>query len=430
LRLALLFVAALLASHAVHAETYARHLEDFYQAGDGADYAPAIERAELVCAQAQPGIGCTVELGAKVYPLARTANICVPLRIVGQGAGSQLEASRLSVVRTTALRAWNALEACPVPGIAGAHGHLRLEHVTLWSAPVSVLGQPAFYGLEATTRVSLEDVGIRGFVQGIRLVCDVASKHGNCNESTFHDVDIGLSEHAGVYVRGGDSNAHLFSRVRADGNCRHASRWNADAIASMCAKYPSHPVCASTHWQCGGYMDLSFLGNTYEASAAAAEFQPATTEAPAQYYAGYVFAGPGQATTGIGLYAEADTVPQYADSKCTIIGGANSFAGSAGQLHGMATTGLSIVNGKDPANVVRVDLGEAVNVGGAAMAVGSDAVSRSWPWRLKVNPAGQLFWDVANTRFLMALPHLSGNLVVPSSVRVGTSTCSPATGCH
>lgn len=426
------FFAAILASPAVHAETYARHLEDFYRASDGADYAPAIERVEQACAAANSGTwtGCTIELAARNYPLARAANICVPLRIVGQGAGSQLEASRFTVSRTTAFRAWSSTEACPY-GATGQSGHLRLEHVTLINGPVSLPGQPAFYGVESTTRVALEDVGIRSFVQGIRLFCDHNVPMGNCNESTFHDVDIALSEHAGVYVRGGDSNAHAFSRVRSDSNCRHASRWNADAIAGLCAKYPTHAVCTSTHWQCAGFMDLSFLGNTYEASAAASEVQPATAEAPAQHYAGYVFAGAGQATTGIGLYAEQDTAPQYADAKCTIVGGVNAFAGGTGQLHGMAMTGLSITNPRDPANVVRVDFGEATNVSGTAMAVVSEAISKGWPWRLKVNaPGQQLFWDVANTRFLMALPHVLGDLVVPSSIRVGTSTCSPATGCH
>lgn len=422
--------AACLAILALASTAFAAPIESYYQASDGADYAPAIERAELACAQGQAGIGCTLELGARIYPLARTANVCVPLRIVGQGAGSQLEGSRLTVVRTTAIRAWNASESCPIPGISGSHGHLRLEHVTMWNAPVSLVGQAPFYGLEARTRVSLDDVGVRGFVQGIRLVCDHNAQTGNCNGSTFRDIDIVLNEHAGIYARGGDSNTHSFVRTRSVSNCRYASRWNAAEIANLCAKYPTHGVCIEPHYQCAGFVDFSFLGNTYEATEAAAEFEPATTSSAAMRYAGYVFAGPGQATTGIGLYAEADTAPQYADAKCTIVGGVNSFSGWAGQLHGMVTNGLSVVNAKDPKNVVRIDLGEMTNVGGTALSVVAPAISAGWPWRLKVNvPGQQLFWDVANTRFLMALPHVVGDIVVPNQIRVGTSTCSPVTGC-
>jgi len=352
----------------------------YYQTTDGDDWSSAIHRA-----QAQGAV--QLELEAKAYNLAKTVEICRPLRIVGQGIGAALASSSFRIARKTAFRAWFKNHGCPIAGLTAGNGALAMEHVVVFNTGgLSLEGEEPFYGLDARTAPRLHDVWFRGFVQGIRMVCDAASSGTNCNTFSITHSGTDQNEHAGIYLQGGDVNAgHLFD-VSVISSCSKATKWK-HLTHAWCAKYATHPICTDPHLQCAGFLDLSFLGNTYLACSAASM----------NGKAGYAFGGANQTNAAIGIYAENDTMPQWADGRSNVVGGTNTFSGSAGQWHGDVMPSLRLVYWD-----IEYKLGAAAGQGVVWSL--STAATRTWPWRYKVDAPGNMFLDVGN------LPPLRGYL--------------------
>jgi len=358
-------------------------LETFYQTADGADYAPAFERAQLACAQrggARPPLaglpGCRIELDARAYFVSRPIAVCIPLQVVGQGIGYTLNSSRVETARTTAFQALRGV--CPWNTAMGAQGILSLEHVTLLNVvSAHVEGSAPFFGVDADAPIMLTDVGIRDFVRGINLDCD-KGVGTNCNASILAAVYVQGSESDGVYTRGGDSNAGTFTALNVAGACRFEARWR---YLKTCPAGSIAPTCTQDRLRCAGIFEASFLGNTIVGGHLASE----------NGAAGIVLSGASNHSALIGTYAETDTGAQYGDAKTTVVGGHNGFSGPLGQLHGMASTGLVVSNGD-----TKLLLGGATNNPNGTMTI-SHPVMGPWPFTWKVNPTtGTWYVDRGN----------------------------------
>jgi hypothetical protein len=375
-------VLRILAATLVAITAAAAPIEQYHLEADGKDWAPAFERAEQQCP------GCTIELQPVTYPLARTVNVCWPLQVRGQGLPFSLIGTRITTTRQTAFQTWSKKERCPITGGMSQDGELELEHVSiLQTGGLSKTGEVPFHGVAGHRRVLLYDVGIRGFVHGVDLVCDAVAYGTICSVSRFIAVDVDLSEHAGFYFQGGDSSAHSIVSPRADGNCRQAAQWNAKYIAPLCAKKPTHPACTDQHLQCAGIMDLSFFGSSYLGAELATERQIS----PQVDYAGMVLAGDNNFSAAVGTYTETNTGYQWADGKVTVLGGAETFAGAAGQLHGMNAPGFVIKGG-----AYTFKLGQATNLATSVWTLGNEVTS-SWPWGFNLDKTtGAMTWDIGH----------------------------------
>jgi len=326
---------------------------------------------------------CELKLEAAAYSITKPIDVCLPLRIVGKGVGFTNSGTTILTRRTTAIRTWHR-GYCPNTALNGNSGSLVLENVTLINSNILGMGltipdEPPFFGIEQKTRVALTNVAIRGFVQGIRVQCGVPAS--NCNGSTYTNVDIETSEHAGFYANGSDANAMVINRMRADGSCRAATKWNASLNASFCAKYPNHLACTNEWYKCAGIFDASFLGNTYTGTANAFE----------NNHAGMVVVGGNNCTTVIGSYLELDSQPGYIDARVNVIGGHSTFAGPGGQWHGAKTTGLTVEG-----NGATLRIGSESNTPNTLFQF-SNTATGPWPWRLKLNPTnGDIYMDTGN----------------------------------
>jgi hypothetical protein len=351
-------------------------------AQDDPDLVSRITALQVACvASGQP---CEVELDAKGYSINRPIDICTPIRIVGKGVGFTNGATTIYTKRTTAIRTW-LKGSCPIPGFPSKYtsGSLVLENVTLANTQILPLNgeipnEAPFYGIEQYTRVSLTNVGIRGFVQGIRVNCGVPVS--NCNASNYTNVDVDSSEDAGIYTKGSDANAMNFTRVRSDGACRSYKKWSSIRLP-YCGAYPA-PPCDDEYYSCAGIIETSFLGNTYTGSSTSSENK----------HAGTIATGPVNQSTIVGHYIEMDSQPGWVGPKVTVIGGVNVFKGLGGQLHAANMPGLSIQGGSSAG----VQFGQESNVANTVMTM-HNGVTGAKPWRLKVNPTtGDLYMDVGN----------------------------------
>jgi hypothetical protein len=346
-------------------------VEQFAKPEDGQDFAPAIDRAMVACA----GAPCSIELGPRAYTVSRPIDVCAPLELSGVGPAFELLGSVITTRRFTAIRTWHQGK-CPRKDIPATQGHLVIRDVALRNmdvrgAGVSIPGEQPFFGLDVRTRVHLENMQVRGYVQGLRMVCSAKEEGSNCNVSSVRAFDAVTSEHSGVFVQGADANAILFDRVSASGSCRMAARWEA-LTAGVRAKYSYAPVCAALY-------DASFLGNQWNAAHVANTPKPSL---------GFAVIGNSNYSTLLGTYLELDSSPGYADKVATIIGGHSGFTGPAGQLRGATMPGLSIV----PGDGRRLDFGVQTNRGGATMRAASPGTGgRAW-W-MSIGAQGEMVWD-------------------------------------
>lgn len=358
-------------------------IEQYHRVEDGTDFAPAFDRALLECA----GKPCTIELGRGPYVLDRTVEVCTTVHVVGTGFGAVMQGSPIYVSgRFTAFRTWPTGK-CPNAAFAKHMGSLYGQSLTianLNALPLNAAGTPGeapHYGVEARTSVFLTDVGISGFAQGVRMLCDIKLDRSNCSGSLLINVAVVMSEHAGILLQGGDSNAVTIIGGRSDTNCRNAARWNAGTVANLCSRLPNHAVCVTPRLQCAGYLDLSFLGGTFVGTVAHAE----------NGSSGYVHAGSNQTSTIVGAYAEADTWPGWADSRNTVLGGGNRFEGPAGQLKSSTMPGLTVTDG-----TATIALGRDAARPNAVWAISGPGTS-VYPFKLVIGPNGQMTQFIGNS---------------------------------
>lgn len=403
------------------------------------DVPSAFQAAQVACARTLPGrktSGCTLKLTCgRDYALSRTVDICIPLRLVGcgtggWGAGSTFTAPQ-SPQRMTALRT-RPEGTCPFPlpqGIDKASGQLYLEHLGILAtgAPPDVADEPS-YGLLAETRVSMEDVWIRGFTIGLSISADVNREPPtNANAWRLRDVQIDHAEHAGLWVQGGDTNAGNAELVRVSSSCERAGKWNLRYAPAQCLADPGDPECAPD-LACAGILARPFIGARFASCSGSSNKETAT----GFRYPGMVFRGAG-ANLIESPYVESWSNPL--DAQPWVNSGGQVLAPQGGRWRGPGVvfagarlSSLIVANDRDLANRTETRFGAAASSGTFFEAAPIGQASMTQPLRLKSEPArGAFRWDVANLNSAVA-ERIGGTAVVGWGRRiidVGTELRGP-----
>jgi hypothetical protein len=188
---------------------------------------------------------CTAD-GTEV---AAAVNICREVTIVGCGRSTVVQTTGGVTAFATRFTPW-----CATSG--GQHGgNSALRDFTIRETTAANTRR---YGVLMQAGGQVEDVRIEGFSNGVRVEANVSNnsclgKSGS-NHWTMRRLEVIGADHAGVLVRGPDSNVGDGRSVRAQGNCVNPDRVGANGA----------PLYNGTTWPaCAGLIDDSFLGNTW-----------------------------------------------------------------------------------------------------------------------------------------------------------------------
>jgi hypothetical protein len=344
-------------------------------AAPGADIAPLIQGAIDSCEASPPiddqSVGCLIDLPAGAYQLSHKIVLCRQHTIRGKGGGGWGSRTRLTSL-VTAFRLGRS--ECAGKGNGAAWSEIEdLGIVLLTPAATST---PA-YGIDAESRFRARNVWIRGGTIGVRVDADKAAG-GNANSWHINDVLIENTAHAGVMVRGGDTNVGLGNLVSVVGSCRRASRWT------------------SRFGPCSAVVDRSFLGSSWVSVHTAASRDLDTLV----YQPGISMLGDSQRSICVGCYSEVGQAPARMDKFDIALGGLatwqGTYVGHGLRVEGPFLSGLSLRNTKDAANPVELRLGDLAASGTLLDMVASAVDSR--PLRIKADRTRRLFLvDFANT---------------------------------
>jgi hypothetical protein len=290
-------------------------LDSYRQAADGDDYAPAFRRY-LAAGDPRVDLEC-----GRTYVLRSTVNICKAAQIRGCGLSTFVVAAPDITAFAVRFASWCAANGTPGNGYGTSISGFWIRQFGTSSVPrFGVL-------LEATAHV--EDLRTWGFTNGIRIDADVqragAAKSG-ANQWTLNRVRAVYADHAGVLVRGGDSNVGVGTSVDVTHNCWHPERVPVDPVL--------YPPCA-------GLIDASFLGNTWIGLHSADTGQGLRPPA-ANVYPGAAFIGPGQRSVCLGCYREADQLPAPLSANSIALGGLSSYTGGGVSLHSRVLTNVTL----------------------------------------------------------------------------------------
>lgn len=205
----------------------------------------------------------------------------------------------------------------------------------------------------------IENVSVRNYVQGIRIVG--AGELSLTNLWSLRNIDASNNYHAGIFVRGNDANAGSAYRVRADRNCRQGDAWKARDIGFETAPQ----VCA-------GVIDRSMLGNTWM-GVYALRARDETTNA---YFPGYFFDLGTQQSVCLGCFSGPNEPLPNTPAQHNVlaphtiaIGGFSRWrvshqGGSLGfRLSGIEANALAIVNSVNPNHKLEMTFGTQSGVG-------------------------------------------------------------------
>ncbi len=325
------------------------------------DITTAMENALAACDLNPPvdnnRAGCMFHIPAGEYLLTNTVKLCRQHLVYGDGGEGWGARTLIHIAPERTGIHFGAYGDCGGGGAAWA----EVRDLGLVSDPLLTgaeacapeeNGEPPsgcvptnHFGVHMNASGRLEGVYIRGFTQGVRISADHTRNDcsvfegctSNANLWRMDSLRIERSDHAGVYVVGGDANAGLAQLVDTSENCIDPSSYVAD-------------------WgECAETVDTSFLGNTWVASHT--NFDPASTP-----HSGYIIAGDSNRSTLLGPYAErypdiyGSPLNELATNSISLGGTSNWNEQTNGlRLHGHELFGrLTIHNrsdfGGDPAN--------------------------------------------------------------------------------
>lgn len=259
----------------------------------------------------------------------------------------------------------------------GALARLRVEDCRIWRADMLTETATRAIGINASAPVELEHVTIEGFTIGIYIYASVSDFGTNANAWRMGSVTVRGSAHAGVLVRGRDSNAGVAAAIRAQTNCERSTIWEKEFGG------------------CAGIVDRSFLGNTWIAPVLSTNGE--RTSGGFMPLPPFASVGSSQHSVWVGVYCERDQAAALTDQGTIVLGGlCTKVSGDGLRVDGTALSGLEIINAKDPANVVRFRAG-ARAASGTFFELASDAIDGSRPLRVKAEPAKKCYrFDIAN----------------------------------
>ena len=282
-------------------------------------------------------VGCRFELPAGRLLLSKTVTLCRQHEIVGQGGRFWGARTRLETLGGYSGVHVQGAAACKAQGRGWGAAGAVLSGFGLVST-IGTTRKKLSYGVWVEApRVKLSQLWVRGFVQGIRIEGDVRRKpKTNANLPYLEDVRVDMNEHAGIWVDGGDSNAGMFLAPDASSNCWYWERWKKRLGA-----------CQNIH-------ESSFLGNTIVAGHTAT-CRDHETGAICE---GYAMDGRSQRSVCIGCYSEKNQKPNTVSRNSLALGGLSKWKGKGGWLAGHRMNRLTLINDRDPKNVVRLELGD------------------------------------------------------------------------
>lgn len=257
---------------------------EHYSDGDDTDWLPEVQA--FLDDPARPR---TLVFGRGDYVLRGTADVCRGVEIRGQGRATQIVVSPSATV----FRVASGTECGN--GAGGRETVIRdltvrnNGSVPETQASAIVLHRPAL----------LADVTVQGpWANGVRIEAD-KSTGANANLWTLRRVRVHNTRHAGVLVRGGDSNVGLAEQV---------------SVVGACAQPEDYPV--SVEWpECAGIVDASFLGSTWIAAHVSDSWRA------------YRFQGASQRSVCVGCYREQNQASGLLSRRSVALGGLSGWAG-------------------------------------------------------------------------------------------------------
>lgn len=350
------------------------------------DLAPAFDRAQLAVKTALDAVdfdwlgygdhtGSSVTIPPGLFWVSREIRLCRQMHVSGASGGSGGATFLFTPHGGSGFRV-AFFDECVAVGLGEGGDNSLIENMNIFEAT----GVPANSTLDYAISVEASMVEIRqiqtyGFVQAIRISADrLRVPRTNANGWHVDHVTLSNSEHAALFVDGGDANAGLALAVNLKGGCVRGSYWK-DKLGP-----------------CASLIDSEQIGSTYVATEASMSVDTTTKE----NFGNYLFQNAATKSTVVGLYSEVDLVkPQFAPN--TTVLGLHAFSGLGGfRLSGPRVSGLELVNDRTPTNVVTTRLGDKAAPETGLEVVTSVAGMREI--RLKADAAAKVWTvGVANT---------------------------------
>ena len=342
----------------------------------GSDIGSALQGAISAC-ESDPPIanghtGCIINLPAGEFYLTQPITLCRQHRIVGKGGGGW---GARTVIRSrgTAFRLLRG--ACAGTGRGNGAAWSELEDFAILLTSTSTI-VPTI-GVDSQARFFARNLWVKGGTVGIRVDASMSSG-GNANTFRLEGVLVESTDHAGVLIRGADTNASLLVAPNVVSACQKARQWE------------------SSLGPCAGVVDRSFLGTTIVAGHTnnAGEGTVATTRP------GFLMQGDSQRSVCVGCYSERNQSPSVMARYTSVVSGLADWTG--GPIgHGMRLEGPYVStfiarNAKDAANIVEVRMGDSA-ASGTFFELRSDAIDAARPLRWKASGANRTYFlDIAN----------------------------------
>lgn len=417
------------------------------------DIYPAWTQVMSICEPevgAPPGqgerVGCVITLAPGVYRLSQTLRWCRGHIFRGSGGGHWNAATAIHVAKNTSAIVTKFAYECDALDLGFGADAAQITDLALISDGNT--GAAPTYGIQVENAFNLmQNLWIRGFTANIFISADVTRKPStNANGWRIINVTVDQAEHAGIIVKGGDSNVGLADAFNSASNCAKASKW--EAILGRCANVIDHSFLGCTWiaahtaapyefykpWPVGtgtltpsvyGFATLSvdralvvgdFMKMTpggralvtainADGTATARVFdRPVGTFSfaytiPWRSYPGFDFNKAAQRSVCVGCYTESDQLPSILGQNDNVLGGLSTWDGAGSIFQGPHMNALIINNTRDSANPVQIAFGTAADRGTFWEARPVDPTSQQTkhPLRFKYEPAYQCFKeDVAN----------------------------------
>lgn len=303
------------------------------------------------------GGDCTIDVPRGTHRLERTIELCPTVELTGD---SEQNTFITAPPGRTAIHVLPFGE-CRNRGLPW-HGFVALERLDVGGIKTAT----ASFGILAENKVRIRRLRVHNFTQGVRISSDERRKvPGNANLWEMERVDVWYTDHAGVYVQGGDVNV---------GYARHVS-----VHSGVC----QNPEAFTSLGPCAGIRGEPFLGGVWVASHVS----------DANGHRSYDFPARNGPEVLIGPYAETGDAASWVGPVSSVIGGKSHWEGPGIRVMGQRLNGLILENGRDPANHVTLFLGEPAGPGAFFAAV----PLLGYPLRLKYELGSDSFrFDIAN----------------------------------
>jgi hypothetical protein len=357
-----------LAAHATaHAQSYldagVYSLKNYVSAGHcdsggrNCDLKPAFDAALAACDTLRVqenddvGRGCVFLVPEGKHRLSGTVELCRAHVIRGEGFANGMsgDAAATTIVADDTAFKMRGYQHCQLSVPTSIGGGTHIVGLQLVASAAAQASTTANFGIKIEAPGLVQNVSIRGFVVGLRIVANdpvsLANVFGLVN------VDVRESRYAGIFVRGNDVNAGSGYHISATNNCTQGDHWKTRAIDGDAAQ-----------GFCAAIVDKSFLGNTWVGLHSAVTRDVTT----ATKFPGFFFEGLTQDSVCLGCYSDhVDQTSNVMGNPTVVIGGASEWRLNQGgfRLRGYGANVLTVLNTVDPANMQEMTLGGGASFG-------------------------------------------------------------------